>query len=50
MNCKVCNSKIKNNSCVNCQLVYNNEKIVLMRHCWNLEDYRKTILKKTLNH
>ena len=47
MKCKVCSKEIKNNTCVSCQLVYNKEKIVLMRHCWNIEDYKMAILKKS---
>jgi len=45
MNCKICDSKIKNNSCVKCELIYKESEIVLMRHCWNFDEYKETTLR-----
>lgn len=45
MLCFICKKEVVNNCCIKCELNYRNEKIVLDRHCWNLEDYITNVKK-----
>lgn len=46
MKCVICKKTIYNNCCVKCELNYREGKLILDRHCWNLEEYVKNVKRK----